>query len=247
MIIEDITEKVEMENQILHSEKLAVIGRLVASISHEIKNPLSIINQSAYSLKRKVIRICKENAEDIITGLDRIEKSVYRANDIVERLLNFTKPYYVKVQTINLKEVLDEAIKLSYLQAKRSDVSISKRLTNAYIKGDKNALIQLFINILINAIESIQDKGSVNVKTYKDKDKVIIKIKDTGVGIPSQYIDKIFEPFFTTKESGTGLGLAVAYRIVESHGGKIYVESEEGKGTEFTVELPLYREEDDGE
>ena len=246
VIIEDITEKVEMENQILHSEKLAVIGRLVASISHEIKNPLSIINQSAYSLKRKVIKICKENAEDIITGLDRIEKSVYRANDIVERLLNFTKPYYAKVQTINLKEVLDEAIKLSYLQAKRSDVSISKRLTDAYIKGDKNALIQLFINILINAIESIQDKGSVNVKAYKEKDKVIIKIKDTGVGIPSQYIDKIFEPFFTTKESGTGLGLAVAYRIVESHGGKIYVESEEGKGTEFTVELPLYREEDDG-
>ncbi|WP_245596357.1 ATP-binding protein [Sulfurihydrogenibium subterraneum] len=248
IIIEDITEKVEMENQILQSEKLAVIGRLVASISHEVKNPLSIINQSAYSLKRKINKACKENIDDLLGPIDRIERNVHRANDIVERLLNFTKPYYSKVETITLKEVLEEAIKLSFLQAKRSDISISKRLTNAYIKGDKNALVQLFINILINAIESIKNKGSIIIKTYKNKKdgKVIIKIKDTGIGIPSEYLDKIFEPFFTTKESGTGLGLAVAYRIVESHGGKIYVESEEGKGTEFTVELPLYREGDDG-
>jgi signal transduction histidine kinase len=248
VIIEDITEKVEMENQILQSEKLAVIGKLVASISHEVKNPLSIINQSAYSLKRKVNKLCKENAEEIIAGLDRIEKSVYRANDIVERLLNFTKPYYSKIESINIKDVIEEAIKLSFLQAKRSDISISKRLSNAYVKGDRNALIQLFINILINAIESIEDKGSISIRTYKDKSKgvAVIKIRDTGVGIPSQYLDKIFEPFFTTKESGTGLGLAVVYRIVESHGGKIYVESEEGKGTEFTVELPLNKEEEDG-
>lgn len=144
--------------------------------------------------------------------------------------------------------MIEEAIKLSFLQAKRSDISISKRLSNAYIKGDRNALIQLFINILINAIESIEDKGSISIKAYKDKSKglAVIKIRDTGVGIPSQYLDKIFEPFFTTKESGTGLGLAVVYRIVESHGGKIYVESEEGKGTEFTVELPLNKEEEDG-
>ncbi|MFN3787463.1 MAG: ATP-binding protein, partial [Sulfurihydrogenibium azorense] len=110
--------------------------------------------------------------------------------------------------------MIEEAIKLSFLQAKRSDISISKRLSNAYIKGDRNALIQLFINILINAIESIEDKGSISIKAYKDKSKglAVIKIRDTGVGIPSQYLDKIFEPFFTTKESGTGLGLAVVYR-----------------------------------
>lgn len=248
IIIEDITDKEEMENQILQSEKLAVIGRLVASLSHEVKNPLAIINQSAFSLKRKINKICKENSEEFIDSIERIERNIGRANDIIERLLNFTKPYYSKSEKVNVKEAMEEAIKLAFFQAKRSNISLSKRLNDAYIKGNKNALVQLFINILINAIESIEAKGSIHIRIYKRKKegKVIIKIKDTGKGIPKEYINKIFEPFFTTKEKGTGLGLAVSYRIVESHNGKIYVDSEEGKGTEFTIEFPIYQEGSDG-
>ncbi len=248
LILEDITKKEEMENQILQSEKLAVIGRLVAGISHEVRNPLAIINQSAYSLKRKILKLLKDNSAEYLEIIGRIERNVARANDIVERLLNFTKPYYSKVETVNIKEVIEESINLASLQAKRSNVNISKKLKDAYIKGDKNSLVQLFINLFINAIEAIEDSGNVDVKVLvnKKEKKVIIKVKDNGIGIPSQHLDKIFEPFFTTKEKGTGLGLSVSYRIVESHGGKIYVSSEEGKGTEFTIEFPLYNEETDG-
>ncbi|MGC9005948.1 MAG: ATP-binding protein [Sulfurihydrogenibium sp.] len=246
LIIEDITEKEEMENQILQSEKLAVVGRLVAGISHEVKNPLAAINQNAFSLKRRIQKDCKEKSANLIDIIERIERNVNRANDIVERLLNFTKPYYSKVQIVDLKEVIEEAIDFSILQAENSHITFSKSLKKVYIKGDKNALVQLFVNLFINSIEAIEDKGTISVKILQDKKnkKVIVKIKDTGVGIPSQYIDKIFEPFFTTKEKGTGLGLSVSYRIVESHGGKIYVESEEGKGTEFTIEFPLYEGEE---
>nr|BAU79764.1 putative integral membrane sensor signal transduction histidine kinase [uncultured Aquificaceae bacterium] len=248
LIIEDITQKEEIENQILQSEKLAVIGRLVAGISHEIRNPLAIINQSAYSLKRKIVKLLNENTKDFIDLIERIERNVSRANDIVERLLNFSKPYYSKVEPVNIKYIIEEAINLASLQVKKSDITFSKKLKDVYIKGDRNSLIQLFVNLFINAIESIKEHGNISVKIYKNRkeNKVIIKIKDNGVGIPSNYIDKIFEPFFTTKEKGTGLGLFVSYRIVESHNGKIYVDSEEGKGTQFTIEFPIYQEGSDG-
>lgn len=244
-IIEDITERKEMEKQILHSEKLAVIGRLTASISHEIKNPLAIISQSAFSLKRKIIRNCSKGYQDsLVEVLERIERSTNRAKDIIDRLLNFSKPYYSKIESVNLKEVLQEAINLSILQTQKSNVKVSSYLKDIHIKGDRNSLIQLFINIVVNGIEAINSTGKVTIKMSEDKKSNVAKvsIRDTGSGIPQDILDKIFEPFFTTKDKGTGLGLAVSYRIVKEHRGEISVVSEEGKGTEFIVKLPLLEE-----
>lgn len=244
-IIEDITEKREMEKQILHSEKLAVIGRLTAGISHEIKNPLAIISQSAFSLKRKISKSCdNQHVSNMIELVERIEKSTERAKDIIDRLLNFSKPYYSKVEIINIKEVLQEAIKLSILQTQKSDIKINTYLKDAYIKGDKNSLIQLFINIIINSIEAIASTGKIVVKVTNDKKNKLVKIsiKDTGPGIPQEILDKIFEPFFTTKEKGTGLGLSVSYKIVKDHDGKILVNSKEGEGAEFNIIFPMAEE-----
>ncbi|MCX7738004.1 MAG: ATP-binding protein [Hydrogenothermaceae bacterium] len=244
-IIEDITERKEMEKQILHSEKLAVIGRLTASISHEIKNPLAIISQSAFSLKRKIIRSCdKEHQDSLVEVLERIERSTNRAKDIIDRLLNFSKPYYSKIESVNLKEVLQEAINLSILQTQKNNVNVSSHLKDIQIKGDRNSLIQLFINIIVNGIEAINSTGKVTIRMHEDKKSKVAKvsIRDTGSGIPQDLLDKIFEPFFTTKDKGTGLGLAVSYRIVKEHRGEISVVSKEGKGTEFIVKLPLLEE-----
>lgn len=240
-IVEDITEKREMEKQILHSEKLAVIGRLTAGISHEIKNPLAIISQSAFSLKRKISKSCeKESISNMNELIERIEKSTDRAKDIIDRLLNFSKPYYNKIEIVNVKEVLQEAVKLSILQTKKNDIKIHSYLKDAYIRGDRNSLIQLFINIIINSIEAIASTGKITIKTFLDKknNHVKVVIKDTGHGIPPEILDKIFEPFFTTKDKGTGLGLSVSYKIVKDHGGEIFVKSEEGQGAEFTITFP---------
>ncbi len=243
IIFEDVTEKEEMENHIIQSEKLAVIGRLAAGLSHEIKNPLTIINQTAYLLKRKVQKQFGniQNTEALLESIKTIEKNVYRAIDIIERLLNFSKPYYSNTEKVNLKDIIDEAFKLAYLQSKKPGVKISKNMEDVYIKGDKNALIQLFLNLIINAFDAIENKGKITItlKLLKRSNSVKVSIKDTGKGIPEDILDKIFDPFFTTKEKGTGLGLAVCYKIVESHGGSISVKSEEGIGTEFIVTFNL--------
>jgi signal transduction histidine kinase len=249
IVFEDVTEKEEMENQIIQSEKLAVIGRLVAGISHEIRNPLAIINQSAFMVKRRVQKLCSnvDNIDSILESVERIERNVIRATDIIERLLNFSKPYYTKTQKVNLKEAIEEAMKLATLQTQRSDIQFSKKLSDVYVKGDKNALIQLFINLILNAIEAIENKGKITIKIIplRRDGNVKVIIKDTGKGIPEEIMDKIFEPFFTTKEKGTGLGLAVSYRIVQDHGGKMLVNSKEGEGTEFILIFPMYNEEEE--
>lgn len=243
IIFEDITEKEEMEKQIIQSEKLAVIGRLTAGLSHEIKNPLAIINQTAFLLKKRIQKQFNdiENIDNLLSPIETIEKNVNRAIDIIERLLKFSKPYYSNTEKVNLKDIIEEAFKLAYLQSKKPGVKISKKLENTYIKGDKNALIQLFLNLIINSFEAIEGSGKIiiTLKSLKKSNLVKVSIKDTGKGIPEDILDKIFEPFFTTKEKGTGLGLAVCYKIVESHGGTISVKSEEGKGTEFIVTFNL--------
>lgn len=243
IIFEDITEKEEIEKQIIQSEKLAVIGRLTAGISHEIKNPLAIINQTAFLLKRRIQKQFNniQNIDNLLYTIETIEKNVHRATDIVERLLNFSKPYYSNTEKVNLKDIIEEAFKLASLQSKKTVVKVIKNLEDAYIKGDKNALIQLFLNLIINSFEAIEGSSKIiiTLKSLKKSNIVKVSIKDTGKGIPEDILDKIFEPFFTTKEKGTGLGLAVCYKIVESHGGTISVKSEEGKGTEFIVTFNL--------
>jgi len=237
ILIEDITEKEELETQIMQTEKLAVIGRLAAGISHEIKNPLAAISQTAFSLKRKAIRNANNLKDSVIEASERIERNINRATEIINRLLNFSKPFYSKLEIVNLKDLLEEAIKLALI--KEYDVKIIKNLQDINILADKNALLQVFINIIINAVEATNYKGEIIIKNYIENNNAVISIKDNGVGIPEDIVDKIFEPFFTTKEKGTGLGLSVSYRIIKDHGGIIKVNSKVGEGTEFLIILPL--------
>jgi len=242
LVIEDVTEKEKLEAQLIETEKHAVIGKMVAGLSHDIKNPLAAISASAFAIKRRGNRL-KDGR--IIELAEKIEKNSTRAADIINKLLNFAKPSYYKMENVNLKEVILSSIEFAIPEKKKKDIKVYRRLrSDVYTYGDKNALQQVFINILINAVEALEDhKGVIEIKLTKDRENAVISIKDNGVGIPKDVIDEVFDPFFTTKEKGTGLGLSVVKKIIKDHNGDIEVYSREGEGTEFIIKLPLSEEE----
>ncbi len=240
LIIEDITEKEEIKNQVIQTEKLALIGKLAAGISHDIRNPLAVISQASFNIKREAKKI---GSDKILKYTEKIDKNVTRATEIIEKLLNFSKPTYTRLKLLNLREIIDESIELSRLENKNIDIYISNDLDNSVkIYGDKNSLIQVFVNIIINAMEAMDYEGKIEILMKREGNFAVVSIKDTGKGIPETIQKQIFEPFFTTKETGTGLGLAIAYRIIKDHGGLIEFISEENKGTEFIVKLPITEE-----
>ena len=240
LVIEDITEKEEIKNQVVQTEKLALIGKFAAGISHDIRNPLAVISQASFNIKREAKKL---GSEKILKYVEKIDKNVSRATEIIEKLLNFSKPTYSKLKRVNLREIIDESIELSRLENRNIDIYISNDLDNSVkIYGDKNSLIQVFVNIIINAMEAMNYEGKIDISMGREGKFALISIKDTGKGIPESIRKQIFEPFFTTKETGTGLGLAIAYRIIKDHGGIIEFKTEENKGTEFIIKLPITEE-----
>jgi len=235
ILIEDITKKEEIEAQVLQTEKLTIIGKLTAGISHDIRNPLAVISQATFNIKREAKKI--EN-EKIIRYSERIEKNVNRATEIIEKLLNFSKQASKRKEVLNLKSLIEESLDLALIETDLNNLFIYKYLdSDVYIFGDKNALIQVFVNLILNALESMNYKGTLIIELKKENHFAVIKIKDTGKGIPNRIKEHIFEPFFTTKEDGTGLGLAISKNIIEDHNGTIKFKSEEGKGTTFEIKF----------
>jgi signal transduction histidine kinase len=240
LIIEDITEKEKLESQIIETEKLAVIGKMAAALAHEIKNPLTAIAASAYRIKNKAKKL---NDEKIVEFSEKIELHSERARNIIDRVLNYSKPSYHKLEKINIKDLIKETIEFIEHSLKGKNLKIKTNLRkNIYVKGDKNSLQQVFINILMNAVEAVENTEEPLIEINLDKDEkyAVIFIKDNGEGIPEEIKDKIFEPFFSTKEKGTGLGLSVVERIIKDHSGEIEVNVKDG--TTFIVKLPFMEE-----
>ncbi|WP_029522546.1 ATP-binding protein [Persephonella sp. KM09-Lau-8] len=237
LIIEDITEKEKLEAQLLETEKHAVIGKMAAGLSHDIKNPLAAIAASAFAIKKRAKTL---NDNRIIQLSEKIEKNSQRASDIITRLLNYAKPSYYKIEKVDLREILLSALDLALPENLKRKVKISKRLgKNIYTYGDATALQRVFINLLMNSIEAMNNEGKIDIRLTKNENYAVISIKDYGPGIPEDMIEHIFDPFFTTKEKGTGLGLSVVSKIIKDHRGEIEVKSKENEGTEFVVKLPL--------
>jgi len=238
LLIEDVTEREELEAHVIQTEKLAVLGKLVAGLSHDIRNPLAAIAQAAFRIKKLSIKKEDQKLEELARV---IEKNVERTSDIMERLLNFSKPAHQKAEIINIEDLIDESLELSLVR--RHQVSIDKYIEkDIYIYGDKNALIHAFVNIIINALEAMDYRGNLNISVTERDGKVTVKISDSGKGIPEHVKDRIFEPFFTTKDEGTGLGLFITYKVIKEHGGDISLKTEPKKGTTFIIELPAVEE-----
>jgi PAS domain S-box-containing protein len=244
--ISDITEARFMERQLIRSEKLASLGLLVSGVAHEINNPLAIINEKA-GLMKDILGFAGEGFEHrdkFLSLLDSIFTSVDRSRVITRRLLGFAKAVDVKIETIDMNHLLEEVLGFLEKEAFHRKLNINLDFSEdmGSLESDRGQLQQVFLNIIKNAFEVMDDGGHLSIKTrLNDGGMVEITITDDGRGMSPEQVENIFEPFYTRgKASGTGLGLFITHGIVTKNlGGKIAVESEEGKGTTFTIELPL--------
>lgn len=236
-IARDITEQKKIQHQMNRTEKLAAIGQLATGIAHEINNPLGGIQNCV-----RTLHIEGDNDTLRKRYLPLLEKGVNRIESVIRNLLDFAKEHQFEFSSHNLDEIITETLKLVEYKIKEKNLELKLDLNTNSKKFilDYNHLQQVFINIIINAIQAMTDRGTLSIKSREEKNELIITVSDTGTGIPPENLSKIFDPFFTTKDigSGTGLGLSVSYGIIEKLGGKIEVNSEVNKGTIFTIVIP---------
>ncbi len=235
-------ELMEMQAHLVQSEKLASLGKLAAGIAHEINNPLGGILIYSHLLLEETPKDSPQ-AEN----LRKIVKETTRCKDIVKGLLEFARPKEPEMAPANINEIVDRALSIFERQALFQNIKVNREYTPLpSIVVDAGQLQQVFANIIVNAAEAMDGNGTLTIRTSIDakNDCLRIEFADTGHGIPEEDFPRLFEPFFTTKEvgKGTGLGLAISYSIIQKHGGSIEVQSEVGKGSVFTVVLPLKRE-----
>ncbi len=250
LIFQDITKMTEMEEQVRRQERLATVGSLAAGIAHEIRNPLGSISGSIQVLQGEL-----DLQGDNKHLMDIVLRETERLNTIITEFLEYARPQAElsitaassETNDVILSDLFNETVTLLRNSREYHDgITITSLIeADAAVKGDAQRLRQVFWNLLINACQAIQDKGQISihalpVQEVDDDTWCRIVIADTGSGIAPENLGKIFDPFFTTKDSsgGTGLGLAIVYRIIEDHNGTIEVESQEGRGTTFTIKLP---------
>jgi signal transduction histidine kinase len=218
---------------------MAAIGELAAGIAHEIRNPLGIITGSAETVRKHEDKKIREEMINYI-----LEESK-RINGLISTFLDFARTKEPKLVSCDLREVLEKTLLLLSPQAKTLGVEIKKEVPREPLKVsiDPDQIRQAFTNLGVNALEAMPQGGVLKVTVLENaKGKIILRFSDTGKGIPKEVQAKVFDPFFTTKNGGTGLGLSIVHRIITQHGGDISVEGEEGRGSIFTISLPLERE-----
>jgi PAS domain S-box-containing protein len=237
-IAKDITSRVQMERQLQQADKLASLGQISTGIAHEINNPLGIILGYTQLLLRE-----QAPASQMHDDLKTIEKHTRNCKGIVEDLLKFSRSTPMRKIPFDVNASLAEVISLlaHQFELDKIDIKTDLDLTIPEITGDAEKLKQVFMNLLMNAKQAISGQGKISIATRKNGNSIDISISDSGSGIAPQVMNKIFDPFFTTKPvgEGTGLGLSVSYGIIQDHSGRIEVESRPGKGSTFTVTLPL--------
>ncbi|SFA77338.1 MULTISPECIES: PAS domain-containing sensor histidine kinase [unclassified Bacillus (in: firmicutes)] len=239
-VFRDITEKMEMQEQLRKSDTLNVIGQLAAGIAHEIRNPMTALKGFVQLLKGSIKKEHEMYYQVITSELQRIDT-------IINEFLILAKPQAVRFEECDVTKIMKETVDLLGAQAVLHNVQFGTFYEDGggRVFCEPNQLKKVFINIIKNAIEVMPEGGMIDISFGKSRDnKLHIRIKDEGIGIPPEKLKRLGEPFYTTKDRGTGLGLMVTYRIIEEHKGFIKVESEEGKGTVFNIYLPLIVNED---
>lgn len=240
LIFNDITERVNLENQLVQSEKLSSIGLLAAGVAHEVNTPLAVIASQAQMLMRQ-----GSADESQARILDKIIKQSFRASEIVNHLLKFSRVSGSEFEELDLNKVIRETLSLVDPMLRASKISLNAQLSTSVppVYGNHGKLQQVFMNLIMNARDAMPRGGELTLATECENSSVHVEISDSGVGIPPDHLTKIFDPFFTTKATsrGTGLGLAVTYGIIREHSGKIQVESAVGTGTTFKLEFPTAR------
>lgn len=239
IIVEDITEKKRMEEQLMQASKLASIGKLTAGISHEIGNPLASIS----SLVQELLTEDRADGKFVEESLKIINNHIERIAKIVRSLSDFARISLSEKKASNLEEILQKTVNLVKYDKRFKNIKLNiemEKLPELFL--NPNQIQQVFLNLFLNSIDAMPEGGKINISMKKKDTNVEITFSDTGTGIDESIIDRIFDPFFTTKPSGkgTGLGLSICYGIIKDHGGTISVNSKKGKGTTFLIKLPVH-------
>ncbi len=237
LLFDDVTQRERMEEQLTQTEKLTSLGLLAAGVAHEVNTPLAVISNYIQMLAKQMPGDDPRHAI-----IEKIVKQTFRASEIVNNLLNFSRTGAAELADIDVNRVVEETLSLVAHPLKTSHIHVVKQLGEPLpaVRGSANKLQQVFLNLFLNARDAMPAGGMLEVRTAAHNGSVEIEVADTGPGIPREHIHRIFDPFFTTKASGrgTGLGLSVSYGIIKEHAGKIDVRSTPGKGTSFHVEFP---------
>src|SRR5215208_943062 len=238
VVIEDISSRVQLEEQLQISEKMASIGLLAAGVAHEVNTPLTGISSYTQMLLQNA-----EPGDPRTKVLEKIERQTFRAAKIVNGLLNLARPAQVDSGPIDLHAVLNDVLSLLEHQLRNSSIKVRKELSpvGPIVQGIEYKLQQVFLNLFLNARDAMPRGGWLTIATsIRDDGAAVVEVSDTGLGIPSDHLSRIYDPFFTTKDigKGTGLGLSITYGIVQEHGGSITCESVVGQGTRFVLTLP---------
>ena len=240
LLFDDVTQRERMEEQMSQTEKLTSLGLLAAGVAHEVNTPLAVISNYIQMLAKQM-----PEGDPRQSIIEKIVKQTFRASEIVNNLLNFSRTGAAEASDVDVNRVVEETLSLVAHPLKTSRIQVMKELgeTLPPVRGSANKLQQVFLNLFLNARDAMPSGGMLEVRTAAHNGSVEIEIADTGGGIAREHIHRIFDPFFTTKASGrgTGLGLSVSYGIIKEHAGKIDVRSTPGKGTSFHVEFPAVR------
>ncbi|MDD4363332.1 MAG: ATP-binding protein [Atribacterota bacterium] len=239
ILVRDISQIKKLAEEINRNKRLTSLGKLSSGIAHEIRNPLSSIRGLTQFLQQSFAENDerKNDARIILQETDRL-------NQLVTQILDYSRPKKLSINDFVLAEMLDELIHLLQSEEKNKEISfqLKEKQKSIHLEGDQDQLKQAFLNIIINSTQSINGKGDIIISLDKqlieEKEMVYVTIKDNGIGIASHDLVHIFDPFFTSKENGYGLGLSIAYNIIETHQGSIKVESEKGAGTKIEIILP---------
>jgi two-component system, NtrC family, sensor kinase len=245
IIMDDITERVELESQLSQADKLSSIGLLAAGVAHEVNTPLAVISSYAQMLAKQLQDDPQKSAL-----LEKVTRQTFRASEIVNNLLNFSRTSGTEFTDVNVNKIIGDTLALLEHQFKITKIKVQDELCDHLptIHGNAGRLQQVFLNLFLNARDAMPNGGTLRITT-SNGEGVSVTVADTGTGIAQEHIHRIYDPFFTTKTAptdngqkrGTGLGLSVTYGIIQEHAGKIRVESRPGEGTTFYLDFPLTR------
>lgn len=244
VLVDDITERIQLEAQLTQSEKLSSIGLLAAGVAHEVNTPLAVISSYTQMLTKHM-----RDDDRLAPVLEKITQQTFRASEIVNGLLNFSRTSGTEFASVDLNDLLHDTVTLLEHQFKTARIRVETNFDAqlSRIHGNRGKLQQVVLNLMLNAKDAMfgMDNATLRIATFNGPGRVFVRIQDSGGGIDREHLHRIYDPFFTTKtkpqegeHKGTGLGLAVSYGIMQEHAGKIHVESEVGVGTAFQLEFP---------